>query len=141
MQIKPINEGNNKFCGPAVLSAIAGITTDEAEKLINSVRNVKEDRKVTGVYNHELNASFEKLGYKVYHLPSTHGRSIYFLMMNISSPGIYLFYVHGHVVAIEIETSGKRYLIDNNTKSPLNLSSSARLGQKVIGVVKLEKVL
>lgn len=138
MTINPINQGKNQFCGPAVLSSIAGISTDEAEGIINSLRNHSIDRHVTGVYSHELNKAFEKLGWKVYQIPRTAGRSIYLLMLTMTEPGIYLFYLHTHVVAIEID-GNKRYLIDNHTKSPLNLSSSARLGQKVIGVVKLER--
>jgi len=52
--------------------------------------------------------------------------------------GVYLFYVINHVVAIEIGEDGKRYIIDNHTKSPLTLGSSSRLTQKVLAVVKVE---
>ena len=137
--LNTINTGENKFCGPSVISAIAGISTDEAEKVINSARNYNLDRRVTGVTNHELNAAFEKLGYKIYHIPGVGRKSIFSLMYSMSAVGIYLFYVSYHVVAIEISSDGKRYLIDNHSKKPLNLSNSARLGQKVLAVVKLEK--
>ena len=140
MNIKPISQGNNKYCGPAVISAVTGISTDEAEQTINAVRNRDLSRSVTGVYQHELNLAFESLGWKVYHIPRTAGRSIYLLMMTMNVDGVYVFYLHTHVVVIEIK-GNKRYIIDNHTKSPLNLSSSARLGQKVLGVVKLERNL
>jgi len=137
--LNTINTGENKYCGPAVLSAICGISTDEAEKVINSVTNHNLDRRVTGVWNHELNAAFESLGWKAYQIPGVGRKSIFSLMYTMSAVGIYLFYLSSHVVAIEISSDGKRYLIDNQSKKPLNLSNSARLGQKVVGVVKLER--
>lgn len=141
MTINPIKQGNNTFCGPAVISAITGISTDEAEAVINSVRGKDSDRKVTGVYNNELSKAFESLGWKAYNIPGVYGRTIYSLMFTMSIPGVYLFFVSHHVIAIEITISGRRYIIDNHTKNPLNLSNSARIGQKVIGVTRLEKVV
>lgn len=139
MTIEEIKQGQNKFCGPAVISAITGITTDEAERVINKVRGYKLDSPVTSIYPSELRAAFEMLGYKTYGIPKSKGRSIYFLMLNFSSNGVYLFYVPNHVIAIEID-GNKRWLIDNHTKKPLTLGSSARLGQRVDAVVKVEKV-
>lgn len=140
MTLQEINKGKNDFCGPAVLSSITGISTDEAEKVINTVRGSKSlDRRVTGVWQHELNSAFEYLGWNVYHIPNVANKSIYFLMMTMSEVGVYLFYLPSHVIAIEIAADGKRYIVDNHTKRPLGLSNSARLGQKVLAVVKVEK--
>jgi len=141
--LQNVQTGENKFCGPAVLSAIAGITTDEAEKLIQSVRKnngiPRSDDKVTGVWAAELNDAFRKLGWKVNNLPNMYGKSVYFIMTVITKPAFYLFYVHRHVVAIEISTDGKRYLIDNHTKQPISVGNSARISQKVLGVTMLVK--
>lgn len=139
MTLNNINTGENKFCGPAVISAIAGISTDEAEKVINKVRNYNLDRRVTGVWANELRKALEILGWKAYDIWGVNGKSIYSLMFTITKPGIYLFYIHSHVVGIEICEDGKRYIIDNQTKKPLNLSSSARLGQRVIAVTRIER--
>ena len=146
MRIQPINDSEgtgNKFCGPAVISAIAGITTDEAEKMIQDIRVKNHTRnalgRVTGVYAAEIRDVFQKLGWKVYDIHGVSGRSIYFLMTTMSTPGVYVFMVPGHFVAIEIADDGKRYIVDTYTKSPIKLTVSARLMQKVQAVIKLEK--
>lgn len=140
MTLNPVNQGENKYCGPAVLSSITGISTDEAERIINSVRNVDVSRKVTGVWANELRKALEILGWKSYDIPKVGRRSIFSCMMTMNSPGVYLFYIPHHVLAIEIGNDGKRYILDNHTKKALSLSNSARLGQRVLAVVKVEKV-
>ena len=137
--LKQINQGVNTFCGPSVLSAIAGITTDEAAVLINEIRKTPH-ASVRGVYSHELDAAFRSLGYKVYEQDFPRKTSIYSCMFFITKPGVYLFYIPHHVIAIEIAEDGKRYIIDNHTKKPLNLSVSARLSQPVLTATRIVKV-
>lgn len=137
--LKIVNTVENTFCGPAVISSIAGISTDEAAKLINQVRHVAPDTKVIGVFNHELREVFRGLGYKTEDMRDFYGQSIYSSMFSLNNAGIYLFYVPGHVIVIEIADDGKRYLVDNHTKKPLNLGVSSRLGQRVKWVTRISK--
>ena len=54
MKIKAVNNSTsdrNRYCGPAVISAVTGMVTGEAARLI---RNVSGQRKVTGSYAHHV---------------------------------------------------------------------------------------
>lgn len=138
-RLNVINQGTNTYCGPAVLSSITGISTDEAARLVNEVRKLPPNTSVRGVYSHELDSAFRKLGYKVNEQDFPRKTSIYSCMFYITKPGIYLFYIPHHVIAIEITDDKKRYIIDNHTKKPLNLSVSSRLGQKVLTATRISK--
>ncbi len=135
VNMNPIQFGTNQFCGPSVISAICGITTDEAVAVLQNV--IGNTRKVTGVYERDLIKAFDRLNYR-----STKwrilGRSIFSNMLSLVD-GVYVFMVPGHYVAIEVNGS-HRYICDNHTKSPINVSSSARLGMKVVSILKVEKM-
>lgn len=60
MTLKPVNKGNNRFCGPAIISAITGIDTDEASRMI---REVNGKSLVMGTHFWELRDVLNKLGY------------------------------------------------------------------------------
>lgn len=53
-------KGKNRFCGPATLSAITGITTDEASRLI---RWFSGQRSVTGTSCNSMRQALRHLGY------------------------------------------------------------------------------
>lgn len=139
MKLQPVNQASNTYCGPAVLSSITGISTDEAANLINQIRKVSPSTSVRGVWPLELDEAFRRLGYKVQEMDFPRKTSIYSTMFYITKPGIYLFYIPHHVISIEITEDNKRYIIDNHTKKPLNLSVSARLGQKVLTATRISK--
>lgn len=64
MKLKELNrtKGGNRWCGPAVISFISGISTDEASLL---VRSQTGRRKVTGIYTAEVDRALRALGYKL----------------------------------------------------------------------------
>lgn len=131
-----IQLGENKFCGPSVISAICGVTTDEAAAVISSITG---KQKVTGVYPADLKKAFNKLGYSTTDV-KTVGNSLYSVLMFLHGKenGMFVFMVPGHFIAIESD-GNKKYICDNHTKEPLNIGSSARLGQKVISCFKVVK--
>lgn len=131
-----VNFGKNTFCGPSVISAIAGCTTDEAEALIQSVRGNR--KKVVGAYLSELTEVFRELNYSVSSLRGLENQSIFSSMFRIRDDGYYVFLIPGHFIAIEVN-GNNRFICDNHTKSPINLSNSARLNQKVLGVIRVIK--
>lgn len=138
MTLHAVKQGVNPFCGPAVISTITGMDTDEAAGLIQKARS--STRRVTGVYTHELITVLESLGYRCHHLSGVAGYSIFTLMLTRRFvPGIYLFITNGHFITIEIDPDGKRYISDNHSRKPVNISASARLTNKVFGVVKVER--
>ena len=51
------------WCGPAALSAISGRPTSEIHGILKQVRN--SDRPIKGIYNRELKAAAERLGYRL----------------------------------------------------------------------------
>ncbi len=130
-----VNFGNNKFCGPSVMSAICGISTDEASAVISRITG---RAKVRGVYLSELKRAFELAGYPVEQIEPT-GQSVFGCLFSLhGKDGYYVFMVPGHFIAIEMNGNHK-YICDNHSKEPINVSNSARLGQKVIGLLKVSK--
>jgi len=128
--------GKNEFCGPSCISAIAGINTDEASAVLSSITGRS---KITGVYPSELEKAFNILGYNVEGIPSLAGSTIFSSLFQLhGKDGYYVFTIPGHFVAIELNGNHK-YICDNHSKSPINVSSSARLGQRVQRVVKVTK--
>lgn len=129
-------QGINKFCGPSVLSAIAGITTDEAESLIQRITG--SSRAVRGVYMSDLKKAFQSIGYNTADVQWI-GHSVFSAVVGLHGrDGTYVFMVPGHFIAIE-SNGNKKYICDNHTKEPINVSSSARLGMKVVSLFRVWK--
>ncbi len=138
MILSPIKQGSNQYCGPAVISSITGKSTDEIARMVQQLRG--KARPVSVMYSSEIRAILEQCGYVCYDLILTKGTSIFYLLQTRKFlPGIYLFYVPGHVVVLEFTSEGLSYIVDNHTKSPLTLSASSRLTQRVLSFVKVEK--
>src|SRR6266571_6521031 len=131
--LKDINFGLNQFCGPAVLSALTGKSTDECASVIMSLTGRHE---VRAVEVRHLLAALKKLRFDAAAIPLT-ARTLYGTLIGLSnSDGLYVILVPRHVVAVEV-VEKKIYLIDNASKSPLPAESSARLMQKVEQVYKV----
>lgn len=132
-----IEFGNNRYCGPSVMSAILGITTDEAEAVIQSVTGQK--RNVTAVYENDLRKAFESLNYKTEAIEASSNTVFGCLFrMRLSQSGMFVFTVPGHFIAIEIN-GGHMYICDNHSKEPIRAVNSARLSQKVVKIFKVIK--
>jgi len=134
--MEPVRFGKNQFCGPSVMSAITGLSTDEAATVISSITG---RTKVAGVYQSDLIKAFEKLGYKCSRIKLV-GRTLFGALMNLTDDGMYVLMVPGHYITIEVNGKQK-YICDNRTKEPINVSNSARLGQKVVSVIRVAKNL
>jgi hypothetical protein len=129
-----ITFGTNTFCGPSVISAITGLSTDKAAETISRITGRK---KVVGVYSHELEKAFHLLDYKTERIPVS-SRSVFGMLYVLKRDGTYVFMVPGHFIAIEINGNDK-FICDNHTRTPINISASARLNQKVIGLFRVWK--
>lgn len=136
--LKPVNTGSNTFCGPAVLSVIDGMNTDEAVAEINAVRHKPKDRKVTGAYLSELVEVLTRRGYKHTYFSHLHNNSLFFVLSVLDQDGMYIVNVPGHFICIE-KNGSQRYICDNRSKRPLNAGISSRLQQKAIQIVKVWK--
>ena len=134
-----VNFGANQFCGPSVISAIAGINTDEAVAVVISTSDRKR-KIVTGLYMYELKAAFKELGFECSDvIPSA--RTVFGCLYSISRSsgnGYYVFMVPGHFIAIELNGEHK-FICDNRSKTPVNAAASSRLGMKVNLIIKVTK--
>ena len=130
-----IQFGKNRYCGPSALSAVLGITTDEAEKLLQKLRNNK--RKVTGVYLYELQSVLNLFGRKAT-IVEPKGYTVFANLMNLREDGYYIFNVKDHFITIEVNGQ-HRYICDNHSKKPITFSSSSRLMMPCIRVLKVGK--
>lgn len=131
--LKEVNFGINIFCGPSVLSALTGKSTDECAAVISAISGRKEIKAVE--IKHILEAvcklrfNYDKIGIRATRL--------FGVLSELSSKdGLYLITVPRHIVAIEVKES-KIYICDNHTKSPIDAASSARLTQSVEEVYKI----
>lgn len=133
--------GVNEYCGPSVLSALTGKTTDECAEVISHLtgRNV-----IKGVQMDVLIKALERLRFDCEKM-NVPAHTVFGTLNAISGVnGLYIIGVPGHVVAVEV-AHPKIYLIDNHTKQAISASASARLSQKVDGLYRVkdrgEKVL
>lgn len=134
--LKPVS-GGNIFCGPAIISAITGVTTDEAAKLVQQIRG--NNRPVVGVYSNELEAVFKKLNYRC-EIPLARevGNTLFNTLCSLTK-GTWAIVVPGHFVCVEVDSGGKRWFIDNHTKKPMMASAAARGMQRVVWIRRVVK--
>jgi hypothetical protein len=132
--LKEVNFGLNQYCGPAVMSALTGKSTDECASIISRVSGQREIKAVN--IDHLIEA-FRRLRFDMIQVD----RAAFTLYGNLSSlsdkPGMYIILVPKHVVAIEITGDKNIYLIDNHSKTPVHAEASARLSQKCDRVYKI----
>jgi hypothetical protein len=118
--------GFNTYCGPAVISAITGESTDRCAAVISAVSGKKEIRAVE--WKH-LIQTFHRLRFECKQVST--GSTLYGTIIKLShTNGFYIIGVPRHVIAIEV-VDGQVFLIDNHSKDPLPAQSSARLSQMV----------
>lgn len=128
-------EGSNTFCGPAVIASVAGITTDEAEKMIQHNRcNYKP---VKSAYSSELVKVMRQLGWKTQTVLAK-PQSLYSFISEMKDDGYYLITVPHHFIVVYKE-GNQRFFCDNHTKEPIRAASSARLMQKVLSATRVWK--
>lgn len=73
MNLRPVNSKGNSYCGPAVISAVTGISTDEAARVIRETSGV---RAVRGTFAHQIEAAFYRLGYSLRPFPNYHNDTV-----------------------------------------------------------------
>ncbi len=128
--------GFNRFCGPAALSVITGLSTDETAYAISLVNG---QHKVKGVTVPDLVSAGKHLGIKSTILEAASGRSIYFVASFMLSrmEGTFIIATKTHYVVVESK-GGSISLCDNHTKTPIKLENSSRLSDKVETLIKVE---
>jgi hypothetical protein len=131
-----INFGINAFCGPSVMSALTGKSTDECASIISAVSGRQEIRAVSTSH---LIEAFKRLKFDMIEVNRT-GYSLFANLNNLSTkPGMYIVMVPKHVVAVEVTKDNHLFLVDNHSKSPLPAEGSARLSQKCEAVYSITK--
>jgi len=132
--LKTVNVGMNKYCGPAVLSILTGKSTDECARVIS---NINGKYNVTGVQLNDLLLAASRLGFDC--IPATKANTLYGTLIRlVNEDGMYIITVPNHFVTIEV-VDKKIYFCDNHTKEPIPAASSARLGQQVLAAQKVIK--
>jgi len=126
--------GLNTYCGPAVLSALTGRSTDECASVISRITG---QATIKGVYVRDILRALKLLKFDATKVEG--GRTLYGTMLRLADKdGFYIIVIPHHYVALEVNNH-QIYLIDNHTKSPLLASSSARMMQKVEEVYKVSQ--
>lgn len=124
-----IQFGENTFCGPSAIAALVGCNTDTAEFYIQQV--IGTTRRIKGVTNEEIVKTLDLLGYDCERFEIVEDSTLFGSIPYIATRnGCYLVTIPGHFITLE--TKGSRVtLLDNHTKTPLNIAASARLGQRI----------
>lgn len=131
--LKEIDFGLNQYCGPSVLSALTGKTTDECAAVISKING---QQFITAVKMEHLMKAFEMLRFNV-EKQKVFGSTLYASLVSLyRHEGFYVILIPRHVVAVEV-TDKDIFLVDNHSKQPLNATQSARLLQKVHEVYKV----
>lgn len=120
-------EGFNKYCGPGVLAALTGRSTDACAAVISAVSGAKV---IKAVQITHLIEALRRIEFEAHEI-RPQGRTVFAcLAALVNKDGFYILNVPRHVVAVEIRDKSI-YLIDNHTKRAINASASARLTQSV----------
>lgn len=125
--------GMNRYCGPAVLSALTGKSTDTCAAVISAIsgKNV-----IKSVQVEHLVEAFKRLNFETQEVCPV-SRTLYGnISFMINRDGNYIIVVPEHVVAVTI-TDKQAFFIDNHTKEPINAIASARLTQEVKRIIKI----
>lgn len=132
--LKEINFGINQFCGPAVMSALTGKSTDECAAVISAVSGRQEIRAVAIAH---LIEAFKRLRFDMKQIDKL-GYSLFANLNALSrSEGMYIILVPKHVIAIEVTKDNQVWLVDNHSKEPLPAEGSARLSQRCEAIYKI----
>ena len=134
-QMKSVNVGFNKYCGPAVLSILTGYDTDQCARFI---RRVNGQYNVTGVTPSHLLQAAGLMGFDLEtRMPQATMHAT--IVSLISFPGMYVFWTADHYFVIEVTKDKKVLFCDNHSKEPMPAASSARLTQFITGVFQAVK--
>lgn len=133
--LKEVNIGSNKFCGPAVLSILTGKSTDECAYAITRVNG---NYNVQGVTVNDLIKAADGLGFNCIKVNQI-GRSLFSVLTSlVNQEGIYIVMIPRHFVCIGVKER-QIYFCDNHTKEPIKAESSARLSQSVECLYRVSK--
>lgn len=120
-------KGFNQYCGPGVLSAITGRSTDACAAVISAVTGAKV---IKAVQMASLVEALKRIEFEAHEI-SAPGVTLYGCLSGLSHrDGFYIIGVPKHVIALEVKEK-TIYLIDNHTKHTINAAASARLSQIV----------
>lgn len=135
LKMTNLNEikGLNAYCGPGVLAALTGKSTDECAAVISSVTGAKV---IKGARIPDLLEAAKRLGFDATEIKSLAMTVYGQIGQVVYEDGFYIIGVPQHVVAIEVKDKAV-YLIDNHTKIAIQANNSARLSQKVTSCHRL----
>jgi ABC-type bacteriocin/lantibiotic exporter with double-glycine peptidase domain len=134
MSLNSVNIGQNKYCGPAVLSILTGKSTDECARVISSINGKYT---IEGVELKHLLLAAERLGFDSEGINPA--ANLYGTLVSLAPrDGVYIVTITGHFVVIEVKDK-KIYFCDNHTKEPMPAAASARMMQACKAVHKVVK--
>lgn len=128
--------GVNSYCGPAVISAITGLSTDAAAAEINKVRGKPYWFEVKGAYLPELKQALKNLNHKTEDIPYFAGSSVFQVLTSIKKDGYYIALLgpsQPHFVLLEKRAS-ERWITDNRIKTPMKAEGSVMLRHNVLAI-------
>lgn len=125
--------GINQYCGPAVLSALTGESTDRCAAVISTISGRKE---IKATQREHLVEAFKRLRFDVKETIFSGSTLFGTLHRMHTHNGLYVVFVPEHVIAVEV-IGTEIYICDNHTKTPLDIKQSSRLTQKVHSVLQI----
>jgi len=127
-------KGFNEYCGPSVLAALTGRSTDACAAVISAVTGTKV---IKAVQMSSLIEAIKRIEFEAEKILAP-ARTVFGCLSALSrKDGFYIIGVPRHVIAVEVNC-GNIYLIDNHTKHAINAAGSARLTQMVDSVYQVK---
>src|ERR1035437_9439974 len=134
MSLQVVNFGLNQYCGPAVLSALTGESTDRCAAVISAVSGKTV---IKAVQREHLRDALKRLRFDVEETNFS-GSTLYGVLYRMHhNDGQYVIFIPNHVIAIEVN-GDEIFICDNHTKTPLDIKQSSRLTQRVELVWKVQ---
>jgi hypothetical protein len=124
MSLNSVTVGQNKYCGPAVLSILTGKSTDECARVISSINGKYT---IEGVELKHLLEAASRMGFDNEGIEPA--ATLFGTLIRLATrDGVYIVTITGHFVVIEVKDK-KIYFCDNHTKEPMPAAASARMMQ------------
>lgn len=120
-------KGNNRFCGPAAVASLTGLTTDEASRLI---RRFSGKSRTMGVRSLHMIQALRSTGIKVGARRTVFGAPTLKQWTSTIEPGCYLVTVTNHYMVVRV-TKTTIQVVDSFNKEPTRIQDVKGIRRRV----------
>jgi len=98
---KGVNVLRQRWCGPAAISALCGVTAERAAKEINRHRGRRPGQIVKGSWPNDLRYAAKQFGFDLVRVPDMVGKSVTQMLKEVDRSKRYLVFTSTHFFALK----------------------------------------